>query len=190
MSETKKKVFRPKWLPTLVTAVAIAVTCTAGTWQMRRYHEQTELVTWYHQQHDVLPMVTSLADTAQAPNRLEQLHFRRATLTGKLDMAHAQLLTARVGAGNQLGYDVIVPTNDMLRTVGLTAFHDYYPTALSGGMRQRVALARTLVTDPEVLLLDEPFASLDFQTKLLLESDMARLVRREGRSVLMITRSP
>jgi NitT/TauT family transport system ATP-binding protein len=75
----------------------------------------------------------------------------------------------------------------MLRTVGLAQFHDYYPTALSGGMRQRVALARTLVTDPEVLLLDEPFAALDFQTKLVLESDMVRLVRGEGRSMLMIT---
>ena len=75
----------------------------------------------------------------------------------------------------------------LLRVVGLSAFHDYYPSALSGGMRQRVALARTLVTDPEVLLLDEPFAALDFQTKLVLESDMARLVRKEGRSLLMIT---
>jgi NitT/TauT family transport system ATP-binding protein len=75
----------------------------------------------------------------------------------------------------------------LLRAVGLSAFHDYYPSALSGGMRQRVALARTLVTDPEVLLLDEPFAALDFQTKLVLESDMARLVRKEGRSLLMIT---
>jgi NitT/TauT family transport system ATP-binding protein len=75
----------------------------------------------------------------------------------------------------------------MLKTVGLADFHSYYPSSLSGGMRQRVALARTLVVDPEVLLLDEPFAALDFQTKLVLESDMARLVRREGRSVLMIT---
>ena len=75
----------------------------------------------------------------------------------------------------------------MLRTVGLSDYQAYYPSALSGGMRQRVALARTLVTDPEVILLDEPFAALDFQTKLLLESDMARLVRSEGRAVLMIT---
>jgi NitT/TauT family transport system ATP-binding protein len=75
----------------------------------------------------------------------------------------------------------------MLRKVGLGPFHGYYPSALSGGMRQRVALARTLVTDPEVILLDEPFAALDFQTKVVLESDMARLVRSEGRSVLLIT---
>jgi NitT/TauT family transport system ATP-binding protein len=75
----------------------------------------------------------------------------------------------------------------MLRKVGLGPFHGYYPSALSGGMRQRVALARTLVTDPEVILLDEPFAALDFQTKVVLESDMAKLVRSEGRSVLLIT---
>jgi NitT/TauT family transport system ATP-binding protein len=75
----------------------------------------------------------------------------------------------------------------MLRKVGLGAYHDYYPSALSGGMRQRVALARTLAIDPDVLLLDEPFAALDFQTKVVLESDMARLVRNEGRSVLLIT---
>jgi NitT/TauT family transport system ATP-binding protein len=75
----------------------------------------------------------------------------------------------------------------MLRKVGLGAYYDYYPTALSGGMRQRVALARTLITNPDVILLDEPFAALDFQTKVVLESDMARLVRDEGRSVLLIT---
>jgi NitT/TauT family transport system ATP-binding protein len=75
----------------------------------------------------------------------------------------------------------------MLDQLGLHGFADHYPSTLSGGMRQRVALARTLVNEPDVLLLDEPFASLDFQNKLLIENDTAKLVRRGGRSLLLIT---
>jgi NitT/TauT family transport system ATP-binding protein len=87
-----------------------------------------------------------------------------------------------VGAG-----DAENRSRAMLDQLGLHGFSDHYPSTLSGGMRQRVALARTLVNDPDVLLLDEPFASLDFQSKLLIENDMVGLVRQRGRSLLLIT---
>jgi NitT/TauT family transport system ATP-binding protein len=76
---------------------------------------------------------------------------------------------------------------DLLEMLGLSAFAGDFPSTLSGGMRQRVALARTLAPDPEVLLFDEPFSALDFQTKILIERDMLRLVREQQRSLLLIT---
>ena len=75
----------------------------------------------------------------------------------------------------------------LLEQCHLTGFGAHYPNQLSGGMRQRAALARTLAVDPLVLLMDEPFSALDVQTKMILQQDLARTVSDEGKTVLFIT---
>jgi len=69
----------------------------------------------------------------------------------------------------------------------LKGFGGYYPSQLSGGMRQRAAMARTLAVDPLVLLMDEPFSALDAQTKMILQQDLAQTVRANGKTVVFIT---
>lgn len=76
---------------------------------------------------------------------------------------------------------------DLLDQVGLAKITDDYPDSLSGGMRQRVALVRTLITNPEILLLDEPFSALDYQTKLKLEDLVWDLLRLYNKTSILVT---
>jgi len=75
----------------------------------------------------------------------------------------------------------------MLARYGLESVANTYPHALSGGMKQRVALCRTLLADPTVVLLDEPFSALDYETRLMLENDVLHLTQTEGTSVILVT---
>jgi len=75
----------------------------------------------------------------------------------------------------------------LLKTYGLWEFKDKYPRELSGGMRQRVALIRTLAIKPDILLLDEAFSALDYQTRLLVVDDVYNILRKENKSAIMVT---
>ena len=76
---------------------------------------------------------------------------------------------------------------ELLERYGLADFAQKRPSPLSGGMRQRCALIRTLAAQPKVLLLDEPFSALDYQTRLAVSADIYRIIRQEGKTALLVT---
>ena len=75
----------------------------------------------------------------------------------------------------------------MLKTYGLEQFSASRPSELSGGMRQRAALIRTMALKPDILLLDEPFSALDYQTRLTVSDDIGQILRHSGKTALLVT---
>ena len=83
--------------------------------------------------------------------------------------------------------DSVQRADRLLETYGLADFAQMYPRQLSGGMRQRAALIRTLAAEPDILLLDEAFSALDYQTRLAVTDDVHRILKSEGVTALMVT---
>ena len=88
---------------------------------------------------------------------------------------------------NCLNEKNIENVKNLLNTYGLNDFINSYPNSLSGGMRQRGALIRTLATNPDILLLDEPFSALDYQTRLAVADDVYKIIKSEKKSAIMVT---
>lgn len=111
-------------------------------------------------------------------------------------LQHDHLLDWRTVEGNVLlGLQVMGQLNekthaaavDLVRAYGLGDFLNSYPKQLSGGMRQKVALIRTLACSPELLLLDEPFSALDYQTRLKTCDEIYAIIRNEGKTAILVT---
>jgi NitT/TauT family transport system ATP-binding protein len=136
----------------------------------------------------------------------------QAPSTGRVSVLGEPVSGARGHVGYMLQKDLLLPWRSVLDNVllglevqgvpraqaeararglinayGLAGFEAAKPGTLSGGMRQRVAFMRTLAPDPEVVLLDEPFSALDFQTKLLLQREVQSIIRERGKSAILVT---
>ncbi|MDD2972012.1 MAG: ABC transporter ATP-binding protein [Lachnospiraceae bacterium] len=96
-------------------------------------------------------------------------------------------VTLGLEINHQLQEERLAYVEQLLEEYGLSSFRNKKPSELSGGMRQRAALIRTLALNPDILLLDEPFSALDYQTRLSVSGDICQLIRKTGKTAILIT---
>lgn len=111
--------------------------------------------------------------------------FQKDTLFDWMTIMDNCLLGVKIS--KDVNKDTIKHSEDLLKSYGLYEFKDSYPNELSGGMRQRVALIRTLMLNPDILLLDEPFSALDYQNRLTISEDVYKIIKNENKTTLMVT---
>jgi NitT/TauT family transport system ATP-binding protein len=145
---------------TLLRVVAGLLRQTSGAVRIEAGRPGTPLTAMVFQEHALLPWRTVLANVAFGP---ENRGVPRAERQAR--------------------------AREMLALVGLTRFAEHYPHQLSGGMKQRVGIARALANDPEVLLMDEPFAALDAQTRAIMQEELLRIWTTLGTTVIYVTHS-
>ncbi len=143
---------------TLLRVLAGLVPCSAGEVRIRTDRQDCPLTAMVFQEYALLPWRTVLDNVAFGPENRGVPRPERYRLA-----------------------------REILRTVGLAGFEHAYPHQLSGGMKQRVGIARALANDPEVLLMDEPLAALDAQTRNLMQEELLRIWSQFGKTVVYVT---
>lgn len=144
----------------------------------------------------LLSLVCGLLQPEKGRIRVRGKELKESTTNIGYMLQHDQLFEWRTIYNNViLGLEVqhmlttksLQKAHELLDTYGLSQFENARPSQLSGGMRQRAALVRTLVLEPDILLLDEPFSALDYQTRLRVSDDIGQIIRREKKTAILVT---
>ena len=150
----------------------------------------------YHGKSTLLSLICGLLPCSDGQITINGRHLKESTTNVGYMLQHDELFEWRtiynnVILGLEIQHALTARTkkraHELLNIYGLSDFENSRPSELSGGMRQRAALIRTLVLEPELLLLDEPFSALDYQTRLQVGDDIGQIIRNEKKSALLVT---